>query len=51
MYAVFRLIAAWHVHAALSPPVLAVLAGKTAVDGLHGKCADAHCAVWQVRVA
>jgi hypothetical protein len=36
--AVFRLIAAWHVHVALSPQVLAGLAGMTAVDGLHGKC-------------
>ncbi len=34
----FQLKAAWHVHVALSPPVLAVLAGVTAVDGLRGKC-------------
>jgi hypothetical protein len=38
VYAVFHLMAAWHVRAVLSPPVLAVLAGMTAVDGLRGKC-------------
>jgi hypothetical protein len=35
------LIAARHVHAALSPSVLAVLAVMTAVDGLRGKCSCA----------
>ena len=38
MHAVFHLIASWLVHAALSPPVLAVPAGMAAVDGLHGNC-------------
>ncbi len=36
VYVVFHLIATSHVHVALSPPVLAVLAGMTAVV-LHGK--------------
>jgi|LakMenEpi03Aug12_release.lakeMendotaPanAssembly.Ray.scaffolds.fasta_scaffold5323994_1 hypothetical protein len=38
VYVVFHLFATWHVHVALSPLVLAVLAGMTVVDGLRGKC-------------
>jgi hypothetical protein len=37
VYVVFHLMAAWHMHVALSPPVLAGLAGITAVV-LNGKC-------------
>jgi hypothetical protein len=43
VYVVFHLMAAWHVHVALSPLVPAVRAGMTAVDGLHGKCWCALC--------
>ena len=37
VYAVFHRIPAWHVYVTLSPPVLAVLDGMTAVV-LNGKC-------------
>ena len=66
MYVGSHLMAAWLVHVALSPLVLAVLAGMTALDGLRGKCGcrlrrvagalhgtwhDVHDAVRHVRLA
>ena len=50
VYVVFHLMAAWLVHVALSPPVLAVLAGMTAVV-LYGKWQMLmRTASWHVRV-
>jgi hypothetical protein len=51
VYVVFHLMAAWHVHVALSPPALAVLAGMTAVV-LYGKWQMLmRTASWHVRLA